>query len=240
MLIIRIVKRKLPKSVLFTKLDPSAKSFVLSTVKILMYIFLVIIIISILGIPMTSIVAALTSAFLAVGLALQGALSNFAGGIMLLVFRPFTVGDYITCAGGTGTVKEISFIYTSILTDDNNRITVPNGTLMNDSVINHTVEGKRRVEINFAAAYGTNDDDMTKHLLEMLKGDTRIFTAPAASVKTIGYLDNGVRYSLRMWCSSDDYWDVYFDYMEKTKSVLSELQISAPISKVSVNNTNIK
>lgn len=81
---------------------------------------------------------------------------------------------------------------------------------------------------------------MTKHLLKMLRGDERIFEAPAASVKTVGYLDNGVRYSLRMWCSADDYWNVYFDYMDKTKSVLSELEISAPVSKISVNNGVIK
>ena len=111
---IRLLTKHLPKSKLFQKIEDSAASFILSTIKILLYAFLIIIVISILGVPMASIIAALTSAILAIGLALQGALSNFAGGIMILLFKPFQVGDYITCAGGTGTVKEISVIYTSI------------------------------------------------------------------------------------------------------------------------------
>jgi len=230
---IRLVTKYLPKSKLFRKLDDSAESFILSTVKILLNLFLIIIIISILGVPMASIIAALTSAFLAVGLALQGALSNFAGGIMLLLFKPFKVGDFITCAGGTGTVKEISVIYTSIVTDDNNRITVPNGTLMNDSVINHTVENDRRVDIKFSVAYGTDEAALKEKLFSLTTGDERIHSNPAVELKTIGYLDNGVQYALRLWVNAENYWAVYFDYMESAKSALAELGVSAPTSKVS-------
>ena len=232
LLVIRLLSKYLPKSRLFSKIDPSAASFLLSTIKILLYVFLVIIIISILGVPVTSIIAALTSAFLAIGLALQGALSNFAGGIMILLFKPFQVGDFITCSGGTGTVKEISVIYTSIVTDDNNRITVPNGTLMNDSVINHTVEDERRVDIKFSVAYGTDEAALKEKLISLAMEDGRVHVIPAVDLKTIGYHDNGVQYSFRMWCDAADYWAVYFDYMENTKKILAELDISAPTSKV--------
>jgi len=230
---IRLLTKHLPKSKLFQKIEDSAASFILSTIKILLYAFLIIILISILGVPMASIIAALTSAFLAIGLALQGALSNFAGGIMILLFKPFQVGDYITCSGGAGTVKEISVIYTSILTDDNNRITVPNGTLMNDSVVNHTVEGRRRVDIKFSVAYGTDEKAVESELISLVSSDTRVHNVPDVELKTTGYLDNGIQYALRMWCDAENYWAVYFDYMEKTKDVLSQLGVSAPTSKVS-------
>ncbi len=233
MIVIRLLSKHLPKSKLFNKIDPSASTFLLSTIKILLYVFLIIIIISILGVPMASIIAALTSAFLAVGLALQGALSNFAGGIMILLFKPFQVGDFITCSGGTGTVKAISVIYTSIVTDDNNRITVPNGTLMNDSVINHTVEDDRRVDVKFSVAYGTDEAALKEKLIALAQEDSRVHAVPGVELKTIGYLDNGVQYALRMWCDAANYWAVYFDHMEKTKTVLSELGVSAPTSKVS-------
>ena len=236
MLVIKVLNKKIPQMQALSKLDSSAKSFIVSTVKILLYVFLVIIIISILGVPMASIVAALTSAFLAVGLALQGALSNFAGGIMLLIFRPFKVGDFITCSGGTGTVKEISFIYTSLVTDDNNRITVPNGTLMNDSVINHSVEGNRRADIKFAVAYGTDEAMLREKLIALAAGDERVLASQGTELKTIGYLDNGVQYAFRIWCDAADYWAVYFDYMEKTKNALGELGVSAPTAKVKIDN----
>lgn len=236
MIVIRILNKRLPNMRFFAKLDKSACTFIVSTIKILLYVFLVVIIISILGVPMTSIIAAITSAFLAVGLALQGALSNFAGGIMLLIFRPFKVGDFITCTGGTGTVKEISFIYTSLVTDDNNRITVPNGTLMNDSVVNHTVEGNRRADIKFAVAYGTDEEILREKLLALTTGDERVIQSRGAEFKTIGYLENGVQYAFRIWCDASDYWAVYFDYMEKTKNVLEELGVSAPTAKVKIDN----
>ena len=233
MAVIRIVNKYLPKSKFFIQLDASVSSFIMSTIKILLYILLLVTIISVLGVPMASIIAALTSAFLAIGLALQGALSNFAGGIMILVFRPFKVGDYITCAGGPGTVKEISVIYTSVITDDNNRITVPNGTLMNDSVINHTVEEERRVDIKFSVAYGTNESKVKDKLFSRVMEDARILTVPSADFKTIAYLDNGIQYSLRIWCDASVYWSVYYDYMEYVKTVLAELNVSAPTSNIS-------
>ncbi len=232
---IRILNRILPKSALFKKIEPSVASFILSTIKILLCIFLIIIIISILGVPTTSIVAAMTSAFLAIGLALQGALSNFAGGIMIILFNPYKIGDYITCSGGTGTVKEISVIYTSLITDDNNRITIPNGTLMNDAVINHTVEGTRRVDINFSVAYGTDEQILEKKLIDIAVSDDRILFTPAPVLKTVQYLDNGVRYSLRFWCESDLYWDVYYSIMDKVNHTLCENNISAPTSKVRID-----
>lgn len=231
-IIIRQICRHLPKSRLFTKMEPSAGSFIISTVRILLYAFLVITVISILGVPTTSIIAAITSAFLAVGLALQGALSNFAGGVMILMFRPFKVGDYITCSGGTGTVKDISVFYTSIITDDNNRVTIPNGTLMNESVINHTAEDMRRVDVSFTVPYGTALDELTRELLLSVGARSEAVESPKPDLKVTSYSDAGIVCSFRVWCRSSSYWELYFYMMREIEKVLEKLDIPAPASRV--------
>ena len=231
-IIIRQICRHLPKSKLFTKMEPSARSFIISTVRILLYAFLFITVISILGVPTTSIIAAITSAFLAVGLALQGALSNFAGGVMILMFRPFKVGDYITCSGGTGTVKDISVFYTSIITDDNNRVTVPNGTLMNESVINHTAEDMRRVDISFTVPYGTEMNELTRELMAVARAKGEAAETPEPDLKITSYTDSGIVCSFRVWCRSAVYWELYFYMMKEIESVLGKLDIPSPAARV--------
>ena len=231
-IIIRQICRHLPKSKLFIKMEPSARSFIISTVRILMYVLLFITAISILGVPTTSIIAAITSAFLAVGLAIQGALSNFAGGIMILIFRPFKVGDYITCSGGTGTVKDISVFYTSIITDDNNRVTIPNGTLMNESVINHTAEDMRRVDVSFTVAYGTSLNELTRELVASVKVRSEAAESPEPDLKVISYSDAGIVCSFRVWCKASSYWELYFYMMQEIEQVLEKLGIPAPASRV--------
>lgn len=231
-IIIRQICRHLPKSKLFTRMEPSARSFIISTVRILLYALLFITVISILGVPTTSIIAAITSAFLAVGLALQGALSNFAGGVMILLFRPFKVGDYITCSGGTGTVKDISVFYTSIITDDNNRVTIPNGTLMNESVINHTAEDMRRVDISFTVPYGTKMNELTRELAAAARLRNETAETPEPDLKIISYTDSGMVCSFRVWCKSSVYWELYFYMMAEIEGVLGRLNIPSPASRV--------
>lgn len=233
--LIRFICKRLPKSKLFKKLEPSARSFITSTIQMVLYVMLVIVVISILGIPAASIIGVLTSACLAIGLALQGALSNFAGGIMLLLFKPFRAGDYITCSGGTGTVKDISVFYTSIITDDNKKVTVPNGVLMNDSIINFSAEELRRVDIPFSVAYGTDDKVVTEGMLKILEGDERALSEPQPLVRVTGCTDNSVAYSLRVWCRSEVYWDMYFDLMKKVSETINEMGIKVPVSHMEIH-----
>ncbi len=233
--IIRFLCKRLPKSKLFKKLEPSARSFITSTIQMVLYVMLIIVVISILGIPAASIIGVLTSACLAIGLALQGALSNFAGGIMLLLFKPFRAGDYITCSGGTGTVKDISVFYTSLITDDNKKVTVPNGVLMNDSIINFSAEELRRVDIPFSVAYGTDGQVVTEGMLKILEGDERALNEPKPLVRVIGCTDNSVNYSLRVWCKSEVYWDLYFDLMKKVTETINEMGIRVPVSHMEIH-----
>jgi small conductance mechanosensitive channel len=231
-IIIRQICRHLPNSKIFSKMEPSAKSFIISTLKILFYACLIITVISILGVPTTSIIAAITSAFLAVGLALQGALSNFAGGVMILMFRPFKVGDYITCSGGTGTVKDISVFYTSIVTDDNNRVTIPNGTLMNESVVNHTAEDLRRVDLRFTVPYGTALNELSQALTDAAFERSETAKTPQPVLRVLSYTDTGMVCMLCVWCKASVYWDLYYYMMRKIEGVLGQLGISSPVSRV--------
>ena len=233
--VIRFLCKRLPKSKLFKKLEPSARTFLTSTIQMLLYVMLIIVVISILGIPAASIIGVLTSACLAIGLALQGALSNFAGGIMLLIFKPFRVGDYVTCSGGTGTVKDISVFYTSILTDDNKKVTVPNGVLMNDSIINFSAEKIRRVDIPFNVAYGTDSKVVTEGMLRIIAGDKRVLSEPKPIVRVTGCTDNSVTYSFRVWCDSEVYWEMYFDLMKKVTEAINEMGIKVPVSHMEIH-----
>ena len=143
----------LEKNHAIAKLDGSVRSFSMSAIKAALYVILFVTIINIMGVPMASVVAVIASAGVAVGLALQGALSNLAGGIMLVLFKPFRVGDYVDAAGVSGTVKEVSLFYTVIITTDNRHISVPNGSLMNANVVNYSTEPLRRVDLAFACKY---------------------------------------------------------------------------------------
>lgn len=230
--LVRFTMKTLPKSKLFLRLEPSARSFLISTLKIFLYTLLIIIVISVLGVPTASIVAALTSAFLAVGLALQGALSNFAGGIMILIFKPFKVGDYITCSGGTGTVNDISVFYTVIITDDNNRITVPNGSLMNDSVVNHTAEDTRRADVKFTVSYDADIDEISKLLLAFAEDNSKALKNPKPEIKVVAYADTGITCSFRVWCVPGDYWNLYFEMMREVDLTFKKLDIPAPAAKI--------
>ena len=136
------------------KLDPTVRSFILNITKAVLYVVLVISIISVLGVPMASVITVLATCGVAIGMSLQGALGNVAGGIMLMIFRPFSVGDYVSAGGAEGVVKDISLFYTTITTTDNKVITVPNGALMNANVTNFSAEETRRVDLTFACAKG--------------------------------------------------------------------------------------
>ena len=213
----RLIKwglKKISGSKFFAKLEKSLASFLLSFIKIGLYIVLVLTLGSVLGIPMTSFITILASAGVAVGLALQGALSNFAGGVMLLLFRPFKVGDYISASGAEGIVKDITIIYTVITTPDNKRITVPNGALMNASVTNFSAEDMRRVDMTFAVSAANDAEKVKKLLLDLAKSNEKVLKDPAPFARMSA---QGGEYTLRMWCNSADYWTVYYDITEQAK-----------------------
>lgn len=215
-----------------SKLDPTVHTFVLSFVKILLYVVLVVSIIGILGVPMASVVTVLASAGVAVGLALQGALSNIAGGIMIMIFRPFNVGDYVGAAGGEGFVKSVNLFYTVLTSIDNKEITIPNGALMNANVTNFTSAPLRRVDIDFACAKGEDIDMIQNTMLDVMNGNAKVLKDPAPFARINGGDDKSMKFTLRAWCKSSDYWDVYFDMQHDIVAALGKAGVKAPAVRV--------
>ena len=222
----------------FDKLDNSLRSFLSSFLKIVLYIVLVITIATILGVPATSFITILASCGVAIGLALQGSLSNFAGGLMILFFKPFKVGDFIEASGETGTVAEISVVYTELLTVDNKRVTLPNGSITNSIIKNYSSEELRRVDLNFNVAYDS-DNEKVKNLIQgVIDAHPNALKEPEPFVRIAEHGNNALIYTARIWCKSADYWTVYFDILESVKSEFDKNNISIPYPQMDVHIKN--
>lgn len=199
----------LPKSRICEKINPTVRPFAIKSVRFVLYFFLGISSISILGIPMASLITLLASAGVAVGLALQGSLSNLAGGIMLLLFRPFQVHDYIKSGTDEGTVQEVSVFYTIILSPDNKKISIPNGNLMNSNIINYSSEALRRVDLSFSVAREEDPEKVEKALKTAVEGDNRILHKPETFFGITEIKNDALCFSIRVWVENKRYWDVY-------------------------------
>ena len=187
------------------------------------------------GVPSTAFLTIFTSAGVAIGLALQGGLSNFAGGLMILFFRPFKVGDYIESEGASGTITEITVIYTIVTTPDNRVITIPNGKLTNANIINYSSKKQRRVEIIVSASYDSDTEFVKQTLLEVAAGTKGVLDDPAPVARLKEMSASSIDFVYRVWCKTPDYWDVYFDSMERIKKTFDEKGIEIPYKKVDVN-----
>lgn len=220
------------------KLDESLRSFLVSFSNILLYVLLVITIAMVLGVPVTSFITILASCGVAIGLALQGSLSNFAGGLMILFFKPFKVGDYIEAAGESGTVSEISVVYTVLLTPDNKRITVPNGTLTNSVIENYSSENLRRVDFSFNTAYDCDIEKVKDIILKVISEHPAALKDPEPFVRLSAHSENSLTYAARVWCNSEDYWDVNFDVIENVKKAFDENGITIPYRQIDVHINN--
>ena len=235
--IIKLVLKAINKNTkLSDKIDGTVKSFIMSFVKIALYIVLVISIIGIMGVPMASVVTVLASGGVAIGLALQGSLANLAGGIMLMIFKPFKQGDYVSAAGASGTVKEITIFYTTFLSVDNQKIMVPNGSLMNANITNYSSEEFRRVDLEFACAKSENVADIQKLILNAISATDKVLSDPAPFARLSGATNESSLFAARVWCKSEDYWDVYFDATEKVANVLAAAGVKSPAVRVISEN----
>ena len=234
------LKKFIKKSPKLDKLDPGVRSFLGSFVSIALYIMLVIVIAGMIGIPATSFITILASCGVAIGLALQGSLSNFAGGLMILIFKPFKVGDYIEVCGESGTVSEISVVYTVILTIDNKSITIPNGTLTNSVIKNYTAENLRRVDLNIDTSYD-NDIEQVKAVIAKLAEEHPLALAePAPQIRVKTHSSSSLTYVVRVWCKTEDYWALYFDLVEGIKKAFDENGIEIPYPQMDVHVKNDK
>ena len=214
------------------KIEPNTRTFINSAVKWLLYVILIVSIVSILGVPMASVITVLGTAGAAVALSLQGSLANLAGGIMMVIFKPFKVGDFVEAAGVSGVVKEITLFYTVLNTPDNCRIHVPNGSLMNANIINYSAEETRRVDLTFACAKSESPAAIQKLILEAMRANEKVLADPAPFARLSGGTNEAMQFTARAWCKSADYWDVYFDLTQAVTEKLGENGVQAPAVRV--------
>lgn len=244
--IIKWVTKLVSKMLKKSKVEPSLASFLKSIVSVVLWFCLIIIIISILGIETSSFIALFASAGVAVGLALSGTLQNFAGGVMLLLFKPFKVGDYIEAQGFQGTVKEIQIFNTIIRTNDAQTIIIPNGSLSTGSMKNYSSEKYRRVDLDFHFAYGADLDAVKKAINKVQAASPLILQGPVADSPVVAepwvgiteLAEKGVVVNTRTWCKCEDYWTVYFYMNETVYQQLKGLAFMFPCKKIDVNVIN--
>ena len=208
--------------------DPTLTKFATSLLKITLIIFVIISAISQIGIETTSFIAIIAAAGLAIGFALQGSLSNFASGVMLIIFKPIKVGDYIEGGGAAGSVETIGIFVTTLVTPDNKVIYIPNSTLTGSNIVNYSVKDTRRVDMVFGIGYSDDIDKAKSTIQSVLESDSRILKDPAPKIVVSELADSSVNFNVRPWVNSADYWGVYFDITEQIKKKFDEQNISIP------------
>jgi small conductance mechanosensitive channel len=243
--LIRRIKTILKRMLERRSADAAISSFVQSIVSITLTIILIIITIGTVGIDTSSIAALLTGGGIAIGLALNGTMQNFAGGLMILVFKPFKAGDFIEAQGHSGTVAEVNITSTKLTTTDNRVIIIPNGILSNDVINNYSGRQMRRLDINISVEYGSSAEETKDILLGIIKDDPRVLYietgAPADPFVALSALnDSGVEFTMRVWVKSENYWPLKFDMNELIYKILPEHGIQFPFPQLDVNIKNIK
>lgn len=218
------------------KVDDSIQSFLKSIVHITLMVLLFLAIIGKLGIELTSFAALLASVGVAIGMALSGNLSNFAGGIIILIFRPYKVGDYIEAStGASGTVKEIQIFHTVLITPDNKTMYAPNGAMSGAVVTNYSRLDTRRVDFSFGVEYGSDFKQVREIIMNIIATDQRIHTTPAPFVELGSLAESSVNITVRVWVKSADYWDVNFDMNQKVYTTFNEKGIRFPFPQLTIH-----
>ena len=208
--------------------DPTITGFVGNLTYMALLVFVIIAALSQLGIQTTSFIAILGAAGLAIGLALQGSLSNFAAGFLMLIFKPFKVGDYIEAAGVDGTVETIQIFTTTLQTPDNKTIIIPNSGVTNGNIVNYTVKGTRRVDMVFGISYEDDIEKAKQIMADVLGKDDRILKDPPIQIAVSELADSSVNFVVRPWANIENYWGIYFDTMENIKKAFDEAGVSIP------------
>ena len=234
--VIRLLCRAFEKLLDRSKhIDASLKTFFSGAIKAVLWVIAIIIIAGSLGIPVTSLVAVLSVAGVALSLALQGLLSNLFSGITILATRPFNVGDYVQFGGESGTVKSIGLLYTVLDTLDNRVIYAPNGDITSSKIVNYSAESLRRVIIPVTASYDSATEDVRRAVLAAAAKDERILTEPAPMAAISGFGSSSVEYTVRVWCKSDDYWDVLFALNENIRESFAEYGVEMSYDHLNVH-----
>ena len=233
--IIKLVKKWMANGLMSRHGDATLHGFLSNLVSVVLYFFLVMAVIGILGINTSSLVALLASAGLAVGMSLGGTLQNFAGGVLIIMFRPFKVGDFIAAQGAEGFVKEIQIFNTHLLTLDNKEVILPNGALATGVMTNFSKQQTRRVDWTFSIAYGDDYDKAKAALARLIDEDGRILKEPAPFIELGKLNSSSVDLTVRVWVNSADYWPVFFSMNEKVYKTFAQEGLNIPFPQVDVH-----
>lgn len=240
LIVVRLVVRIIRKILSKTKMEKIAQHFLVAIIKFLLYLVWILVLLSMIGINITGIITALSALLLAVGMALESNISNLANGIVMVSTHMFKKGDYIYVDGKEGSITEINFLFTTIITTDNKKVTIPNSTIVNSSVINAGANPKRRVDFTFSVAYETDVEKVKKIVIDVMKSDGRIDLDPApfCRLKTLGA--SSIDFFANCWCDTADYWDVYYYVMENVYNEFKRANISIPYNQLEIRNRTDK
>ena len=233
--IIKLLRRILERMLVRHNLEPSVKTFIGSLINVLLTVLLLIAVISTLGIETTSFAALLASAGVAIGMALSGQLSNFTGGLMILLFKPYKVGDYLEAQGQAGTVKAIQMFQTVLTTTDNKTVIIPNGAISSGIMVNYSTQPERRVDFSFGIEYGQDFDKAREVLLQVIRANDKILSTPAPFVELGALSDSSVNITVRVWTQGADYWDVFFYMNKNVYAAFNKAGISFPFPQLTVH-----
>ncbi|MGW8287337.1 MAG: mechanosensitive ion channel family protein [Desulfobulbales bacterium] len=233
--LIGLITKVTRKSMEKTKVDKTLIPFITNLLSWGLKALLLISVASMVGIATTSFVAVLGAAGLAVGLALQGSLANFAGGVLILIFKPYNVGDLVEAQGHLGVVKEVQIFNTILLTPDNKRVIIPNGAVSNGSIVNYSAEGLLRVDLVIGIAYESDIPKAKEVLSKVMSDHQLVFEEPQSTVAVSELADSSVNLVVRPWCKASDYWQVYFDITEQAKVNLEDNGITIPFPQRDVH-----
>ncbi len=233
--VVKLVVRGMTKVMDRQQVDQTLQKFVGNLVSMALMVVVIIAAIGALGIQTTSFIAIFGAAGLAVGLALQGSLSNFAAGVLIVLFRPYKVGDYVEAAGIAGSVEEVQILTTVLKTPDNKKIIVPNSQIMDSIITNYSANDTRRVDLTFGVSYSDDLDKVHATLRQLVDADERILKDPACQIAVQALADSSVNFIVRPWVASGDYWGVYFDLTEAVKKRFDDEGISFPFPQQDVH-----
>lgn len=232
--LIKLATNLVRKALLRSKLEKAAHSMIIGVVRVLLYVLLLINVASALGIDITGVVALASVLTLAVSLALQNMLANVMGGFTILTTHPFHSGDFVDIGGQSGTVEEITMVYTRLATPDNKIVSIPNNTVIGSQITNYSVAGTRRVDINVTASYDMAAQDVINALLQAGAVE-KVLKEPAPFAAVTDYGESAIGYTLRLWVKSEDYWDVYFQVNQRIQSVFAENRIEMSYPHLNVH-----
>jgi len=227
----RVVRRTMKKS----NIDNAAKSFLISFIKIILYINLIIMVLSVLNVPMSSIITIFGAAGLAISLALQNCLSNLAGGFIILFSKPFTAGDILEIEGSVGTVESISILYTKLITYDNRTVFIPNGKVSNAKIINYTETPTRRIDMQFSISYTADFPKARKLILDLAAADKLVLNTPAPTVRMISHNESSVSLDVFVWVNNDDFFPARYNMVEGIKRIFDENGIEIPFNQLDIH-----